>query len=228
MLEAPVNDADIIVAAGDIGIYNQGIDWLKSLNKPVIYVAGNHEFYGHEYHDTLEMIRAQCLGSQVRFLDNNRFIFQGVRFLGSTMWADLYVDGDEKAAALSETLNDFKKINLSDRCFDTQDFSQLHQASKQWLENELAKPFSGQTVVITHHAPSLWSWNDSPNALKKLAYCNDLKSLLHEYDIAAWFHGHVHSTVDYRISGARILCNPRGYVGRKTVPGFDLNKTVMI
>ncbi len=44
-LDAPDNDADIVIAAGDIGIYKQGVDWLKSLNKPVIYVAGNHEFY---------------------------------------------------------------------------------------------------------------------------------------------------------------------------------------
>ena len=205
----PVNDADIIVAAGDIGIYNQGIDWLKSLNKPVIYVAGNHEFYGHEYHDTLEMIRAQCIGSQVRFLDNNRFIFQGVRFFGSTMWADLYVDGDEKAAALGETLNDFKKINLSDRCFDTQDFSQLHQVSKQWLEKELPSRFQVKQLSLLIMRPHYGAGMISPNALKKLAYCNDLKSLLHEYDIAAWFHGHVHSTVDYRISGARILCKPQ-------------------
>jgi Icc-related predicted phosphoesterase len=228
MLEAPVNNADIIVAAGDIGVYKQGIDWLKSLNRPVVYVAGNHEFYGHEYRDTIELIREQCLGTQVQFLNNNRFIFQGVRFLGCTMWADLFVEGEEKAAALGESLNDFKRIHFSERSFDTQDFSQLHQASKRWLESELAKPFSGQTVVVTHHAPSLWSWNDSPNVLKKLAYCNDLKPLLHEYDIAAWFHGHVHSSVDYRIAGARILCNPRGYVGKKPVPSFDLNKTVVI
>lgn len=227
-LEAPANDADIIVAAGDIGISTQGIEWLKSFNKPVVYVAGNHEFYGQEYRDTLELIRDQCLGTKVQFLNNNRFIFQGVRFLGSTMWADLFVEGEEKATALGATLNDFKKIYFADRAFDSQDFSQLHQTSKKWLERELAKPFSGQTVVVTHHAPSLWSWNDSPNALKKLAYCNDLKPLLHEYDIAAWIHGHVHSFVDYRISGARILCNPRGYVGRKMVPDFDVNKTIVI
>ena len=104
----------------------------------------------------------------------------------------------------------------------------MHHKSKAWLEQELAQSFSGKTVVVTHHAPSLWSWNDSAHALKMLAYCNDLKPVLHEYEVAAWFHGHVHSPVDYRIAGARILCNPRGYFGTKLVPGFDQNRIVEI
>jgi len=228
LLEAPDNDADIIVAAGDIGVGAQGLDWLKALNKPVIYIAGNHEFYTQEYQQTLQSLRRQCAGSNVHFLENDCFIFQGVRFLGCTLWADLFVDGDKKAEALGKTLNDFRKIQFAQKSFDTVQFSQLHQDSKAWLEQELAQPFSGQTVVITHHAPSFWSWKDGAQALKKLAYCNDLKSLLHEYEIAVWFHGHVHTPGDYRIAGARILCNPRGYFGKKMVPGFDQNRMVEI
>ncbi|TXK95772.1 hypothetical protein BMR02_12390 [Methylococcaceae bacterium HT1] len=64
--------------------------------------------------------------------------------------------------------------------------------------------------------------------LKKLAYCNDLKSLFHKYEISAWFHGHTHSIGDYRIEGSRILSNTRGYVGRRMVSDFDLNKIVDI
>lgn len=227
-LEAPYNDADIVIAAGDIGVYKQGVDWLKSLNKPVVYVAGNHEYYRNEYQETLELIREQCVGSNVQFLENNSFVFQGVRFLGCTLWTDLFVEGVEKAAALGDKLNDFRKIRFADNPFDPIEFSRLHQGSKAWLEKELAQPFSGKTVVITHHAPSQWSWKESPNALKKLAYCNDLKPLLHEHEIAAWFHGHVHSQVDHRIAGARILCNPRGYSGKKTAPGFDQNRIIEI
>ncbi len=228
MLEAPDNEADIIVAAGDIGIGTQGVDWLKTLNKPVIYVAGNHEFYTHEYQQMLQSIRKQCAGGNVHFLENDYLIFQGVRFLGCTLWTDLFVEGDKKAAALGKALNDFRRIQFDDKAFDAIEFSQLYQSSKEWLEQQLAEPFSGKTVIITHHAPSQWSWNESPNELRKLAYCNDLKSLLHEYEIAAWFHGHVHSPVDYRIADARILCNPRGYVGTKIVPGFDQNRMVDI
>ncbi|MGZ5051017.1 MAG: metallophosphoesterase [Methylobacter sp.] len=227
-LKAPNNDADIIVAAGDIGIGTQGVDWLKTFGKPVIYVAGNHEFYSGDYHQSLQMLRQQCDGSNIHFLENDSLIFQDVRFLGCTLWADLFVEGEIKAEALVKSLNDFKRIQMEGQTLDAAQFSRLFHSSKTWLEQQLAQPFSGQTVIVTHHAPSLWSWSGSNLAAKKLAYCNDLKYLLHEHEIAAWIHGHVHSQMDYRIADARILCNPRGYAGVKLAPRFDQNKVVEI
>ncbi len=225
---SPDNDADIIVAAGDIGIFKQGLKWLKKINKPVIYVAGNHEFYGYEYNQTLKMLREECKGTSIHFLENDTFIYKNIRFLGCSLWADLYLEGDEKANALGKTLNDFRKITYQDEAFNQRIFSTLHHSSKHWLETELAKNFDGQTIVVTHHAPTEWSWDDSKNRLKKIAYCTDLKYLFHEYEIEAWFHGHIHSPGDYRVAGARILSNPRGYVGRKVVDNFDHNKIVEI
>lgn len=227
-LELPDNDAELIIAAGDIGIFKQGLEWLKSLNKPVIYVAGNHEFYNFEYKQTIKMLREECKGTQIKFLENDALIFKGIRFLGCSLWADLYLDGDEKAEALGKTLNDFRRIKFDDKAFNQKIFSKLHQRSKKWLENELAQLYDGKTIVVTHHAPTEWSWDDSKNKLKKIAYCTDLKYLFHEYEIDAWFHGHIHSTGDYRIAGARILSNPRGYVGRKVVENFNQNLIVEI
>lgn len=225
---SPDNDADIIVAAGDIGVFKQGIDWLKQLKKPVIYVAGNHEFYSQEYNQTLKVLRKECAGSDIHFLENDSFIFKGVRFLGCSLWADLYLDGEKTAKALGKVLNDFRKIKFDNEPFNQRDFSRLHYYSREWLEKELAKPYEGKTIVVTHHAPTEWSWDNSRNKLKKIAYCTDLKYLFHEYEIEAWFHGHIHSPGDYRIAGARILSNPRGYVGKKVVDNFDQNKIVVI
>src|SRR5690606_41734162 len=39
------------------GVFNQGLTWLKAINKPVVYVAGNHEFYNSEYHQVMAMLR---------------------------------------------------------------------------------------------------------------------------------------------------------------------------
>lgn len=224
----PETDADLIIAAGDIGIFNQGLEWLKALDKPVLYVAGNHEFYGYEYSQVINMLREQCAGTNIRFLEKDQFIFQGVRFLGCTLWADLFVEGEEKAESLGHTLNDFRKIQFGEQAFNPKQFTDLYNNSKRWLESELVKPYRGKTVVITHHAPTEWSWIERSSSLKKIAYCNDLKPLFHEYAITAWFHGHVHNLGNYRIADARILSNTRGYLGRRQVEDFDINRIVDI
>jgi Predicted phosphohydrolases len=224
----PETNADVVIAAGDIGVFRQGVDWLKAIKKPVVYVAGNHEFYNAEYNQVLAMLRQECAGSNIQFLEQDLWFFQGVRFLGCTLWTDLFVDGADKARAIGKTLNDFRKIRFHDDEFNQNHFSELHQESRRWLEKQLAQPYAGRTVVVTHHAPTEWSWIETPNALKKMAYCNDLKWLFHEYEIAAWFHGHVHNLGDYRIADARILSNTRGYLGRREVNGFDINKVIDI
>lgn len=46
---AAVEAADVIVLAGDISTGTQAIPWARKTfaAKPVIYIAGNHEFYRH-------------------------------------------------------------------------------------------------------------------------------------------------------------------------------------
>jgi Icc-related predicted phosphoesterase len=224
--QLPETDADIIVAAGDIGVFTQGVEWLKALKKPVIYVAGNHEFYRHDYQQVLAMLRLSCANSNIKFLEKEVFIYQGIRFLACTLWTDLFVQGEETARQLATTLNDFRKISYAGGVFNPSQFSALHQESKHWLQLQLAEAYAGKTVVITHHAPTEWSWAGSAKSTKKLAYCNNLKDLIYEYPITAWFHGHVHNQGDYRIADARILSNTRGYQGRNANPLFEINKTV--
>lgn len=49
----PKLDSDLIVLAGDIDVGMNGIEWAEELtkihNKPVVYLAGNHEYYKHDY-----------------------------------------------------------------------------------------------------------------------------------------------------------------------------------
>jgi predicted phosphodiesterase len=226
--ENPITDAQLIIAAGDIGIYNQGVKWLRTMQKPVIYVAGNHEFYTTEYQNTLALLRKECAGTHIHFLENDAFTFNGVRFLGCTLWTDLFAAGHEYATELGRISNDFRRIKFGSGMFDAYKFSQLHQRSLLWLEKQLSQPFQGKTVVVTHHAPSPMSWQGAPENIMKLAYCNNLKALLGRYKVNAWFHGHIHALCYYRIAGTLVLCNSRGYPGDKAVVGFNINKTVEI
>ena len=107
-LEVPENEADVIIAAGDIGIYNQGLEWLKKTRKPVIYVAGNHELYSNEYLDTMKFIRGKCAGSRVHFLENNIFVYNGIFYQFMSLNIIRYI---KKAKGDNRTSHDSNNVN---------------------------------------------------------------------------------------------------------------------
>ena len=77
----PDVDSDIIVCAGDISTGDSGVVWAiresERLNKPVIYVMGNHEFYHSEYNNLLEEVKELADGTNVTVLDNDEFVYNG-------------------------------------------------------------------------------------------------------------------------------------------------------
>lgn len=89
---------------------------------------------------------------------------------------------------------------------------------------ELAYPFDGPTVVVTHHAPSFKCLEPRYQAMQgnhvNAAFASSLEHLMGP-GVPLWIHGHVHNSVDMDIKGTRILCNPRGYAGVELNPDFD-------
>lgn len=160
-----------------------------------------------------------------------------VRFLGATLWTDFPLFGDEgRAAAMrgaESTMNDYQLIRLANqqyrklRAIDT---AQLHAVHKSWLKNELAEPFDGKTVVITHMAPSMRSvlpqYATDPVTA---AFASTLDELVCQADV--WVHGHMHDSFDYRIGSCRVICNPRGHrtrTGATENQRFDQNLVVEV
>ena len=130
-------------------------------DKEIMYVPGNHEFYRHERMETLQQMRDCAQELRVHLLDNDEVVIAGVRFLGSTLWTDFKLFGEElKKSAMIEGgkyLNDFRLIHEHDRVFSPARSIQLHKTSRAWLAAKLQAPFSGKTVFITHHLPSAQS-----------------------------------------------------------------------
>lgn len=86
----PSTDADVVVLAGDIHIRTHGVEWAKRTfpDKRVVYVAGNHEYYGKAIPHLTDKLRACAAGSNVSVLDEETVTIDGVRFVGATMWTD--------------------------------------------------------------------------------------------------------------------------------------------
>jgi len=100
---------------------------------------------------------------RVQVLDNETWIFNGVRFLGATCWTDYSSTGNAILAKYEALhgLNDYRKIRTAGyRKVHPDDLALSNQLSLAWLRERMAEPFEGQTVVVTHHAPSLMLHKD--------------------------------------------------------------------
>jgi len=201
----PETGADVVILAGDIGVGVGGVEWAaRRFSKvPVVYVPGNHEFYGHDI----------GLTDQLKL--------KGIRFLGCTLWTDFNLHGEGEAwfarRRAKRLIEDFASIQNGGRRFTPEDSVALHEASKAWLVGELKNKFHGLTVVVTHHLPA------STSVAKR--YANDslnpaFASRLEKYRPELWVHGHTHVPCDYELFDTRIICNPGGYPGENRRSGF--------
>jgi predicted phosphodiesterase len=220
-MDVPATDADVLILAGDIARPEAACAWAQQVHKPVIYVAGNHEFYGGDLEGTLHDLRRRCAASGLHLLECGAWVFGGVRFLGATLWSDfrVFADGEARASAMaasSRLIRDFQRISVDpqhSRVFTPHDSQALFDRTVAWLEAQLQQPFDGPTVVITHHAPSPQSvhprFEGSP---LNGCFVSDLERLMGAERVRLWIHGHTHDSFDYTVRGTRVLCNPRGYV----------------
>lgn len=236
-LERPQNDADMVILAGDIARLPEAISWASGFAKPVLYVPGNHEFYGGSIVGTVAELRRQCIGTNVRVLASDQVTMGGVRFLGTTLWTDfmLFGAGRKRAAAIRDatrSMRDFSRIRAGDAeetLFTPDDSAALFSVQAEWLDNKLDEPYAGPTVVITHHAPSRKSIHPRfAESLLNPCFVSDADRLMDGNRARLWIHGHTHDSFDYLCNGTRVLCNPRGYVqdGINENPLFDPNLLV--
>ncbi len=138
----PDTDADVIILAGDIDVGIKGIEWAISealrLQKSVLYIAGNHEYYRHEYFSLQGQIREiaeSC--SLVHFLECDEIIIGDVRFLGTTLWTDYACtrlsEQSENMRLMGSIMQDHYVISMTDRPFTPADALIMYKPQNQGL-----------------------------------------------------------------------------------------------
>lgn len=216
----PSTDSDVLVLAGDISSGRRSIEYVQKMadkhDKPVLFVAGNHEYYFNNFVQLHESFRnISDKSDNVIFLDRNSFIYKEVRFLGATLWTDYLLDKrfpqTEVMDAAAHYMNDhfYIKSGLNGNFTPDHALTQ-HKKARAFLSTELSKPYNGKTVVITHHAPSLkcvhpdFGINHTAGA-----FMSDCDDLIEQADL--WLFGHTHANVDLQVGKCRLISNQFGY-----------------
>jgi predicted phosphodiesterase len=225
----PRVDADVIVLGGDTATGTVGVEWARGWagGRPVLYLAGNHEFYGHSLPSLIGDLRAAAEGSTVHVLENDELVLDGVRFLGCTLWSDFDFDGPERREhsmrICGRVVNDYNYISFdpAGRTLAPRDTRMLHLSSRRWLTERLADRHDGPTVIVTHHQP-LITGSPPTAGLRAIAgaFASDLTDLMGAERVALWIFGHTHRAADLDVYGTRVLSNPRGYP-HQAVAEFD-------
>jgi len=225
----PEVTADVVVLAGDIVPEHYGIKWARETfpETPVVYVAGNHEYYAADLEAVLARTREEAARWGVHYLERDGVVIGGVRFLGTTLWTDFEfpvppgLPRERVEWIAYRQLTDFRLIRYRGGFIDPSAWRALHRDSRTWLADQLSIPFGGSTVVVTHHLPHERSVHaDFEGHPLNPTFVSHMPELVCP-PVDLWIHGHTHCSMDYVVSGTRVICNPRGYAPTDLNKEFD-------
>lgn len=219
----------VLVIAGDFTMLKRAAKSASALTamakrfKAVVYVPGNHEYYGYRIDPIAARKKFQEMNPEgltnIHFLIRDSVVIDGVRFVGATLWTNMDRQSPLVEFHLSQKMNDFKAITYYHQ---TRQNYQKFKPHHWILEHQLDLAYIAETVeisdepciVVTHHAPSsqsldpAFAWDVDGNH----GYHSNLEPFIHCHpQISHWLHGHIHHPSDYIIGCTNVICNPYGY-----------------
>lgn len=171
----------------------------------VVYIAGNHEFYGGEMEPILDFLRIVAVGiDNLTFLDKQTCEIDGKKIAGCTLW----FQDTPIAKKYRHTLNDFIQVPEIEE-YIYKDCEESIEFLKQNLDSD---------IIMTHHLPSYKSvasrWQGQPT---NCYFVCDVEYMMDEFK-GTWVHGHTHDYIRYKHKDCEVICNPKGYPGEQLTP----------
>lgn len=213
--EVDLPAVDVIIAAGDIwrAEIERAFAFLQHLAKgtPVVATLGNHCHAGGEVFETNRAAKDLAHSYGIHLLQDSSISIRGVTFVGSTLWTDGRLAGDELLANALVGLDIRVKTQIGEQPLTFGAMAQIHAHSLAFIEKTVEQA-SGPVVVVTHYAPHrVCLLPDHRSGRAAASAASDLSHLTDSGKIALWAHGHVHQSIDLvRPNGTRIVCNPAG------------------
>ena len=223
---------DVLVLAGDIA---SGADNTADVIKhfldqgfsKVVYVPGNHEYYGSSIKHFDDKLLDFCERTRnAHFLRPGQVEIDGVLFTGGTLWTN-FGDNPIVQSYCGRGINDFRQIQN----FKTRDAYDLYYKHLEHIKHSYEQRGDRKVVVVTHFLPARECvaprWRDG-NLLNDY-FANDLGSMIAEMQNTTWLFGHTHDAMDFMLGTTRLVCNPHGYYNAMNDGvGFEPFKTIEV
>ncbi|SEA16255.1 Predicted phosphohydrolase, MPP superfamily [Desulfuromusa kysingii] len=222
--------ADVVIAAGDIHSKTDGPAELRRIfgDREIVYIAGNHEYYGSVLKDEDERLRKACTRQGVNFLQCDTVEINGIAFAGCTLWADYKLFGEDSEAEarfqVGQYLNDYRAIRFDRddyRPISTLQTLQIHEQHKAWLIEQFEVYREKPLVIVTHHGPSAKCIHPAyTDDLVSAGFASDLDHLVEQSGAKYWVCGHSHVCQHFKIGETEVWQNCKGYA-REKIEGFN-------
>jgi Calcineurin-like phosphoesterase len=208
--------------------------------KKVFVVLGNHEHYRDVIEEVPGLVRGFLAENapNATLLDDAAEIYEGVQFVGSTLWAT-YGAGTPSGPEIGRGMNDCQLIRTKAplvppeslnytrnivyphgpdwRPITVDDIATRHREALSFLRKslEFSRENGIPAIVMTHHAPSYLSKTQRfkylDNGMDEAYYSNQHKLIEDNPHIKVFIHGHTHDSCRFMIGSCIVMSNQRGY-----------------
>ncbi len=205
---------DVLVLAGDIASGSTNtinvIKFFKAQGFPqIVYVAGNHEYYGGDYIQFNEKMAEKCaVLDGVHFLNPGSVTIDGVLFTGGTLWTN-FAENPLSQTMARRGINDFRVI----KNFDVNQCARTYYQHLDHIKTAYNHRGDQKVVVVTHFLPArecIAPRFRGPNLINDY-FANDLGSYIATMENTTWLFGHTHDATDIVLGDTRVVANPHGY-----------------
>ena len=223
---------DVLVLAGDIasGSTNtmEVLKFFKAQGyKKVIYVPGNHEYYGTSIEDFDNKMRAKTSEVEdIHFLNPGVVVYEEVMFIGAALWTN-FRDNFFSMKAAQRGINDFRVI----KDFSADKAAKLYYKHFEFIKDWYEAREGRRVVIVTHFLPAVECIAPrfrGPDLLNDY-FANDLGNYIAGMSDTTWLFGHTHDATDIVLGDTRVIANPHGYyTALNDGIGFDPYKTIEV
>lgn len=213
---------NMLIIAGDIcSVYKDKGKTLKNFlieakikYKEVIFVAGNHEYYGSNYkrNEVIDILKKVAQETETHFLQREKKIINNIEFIGCTLWSRIEDRALYQIADFRCGVFKLKDEYIKEFIYDS-----------DFLRNALEEKSEYPRIVITHHLPTYHLIHKRfQNSINNSAFFTERLYTFNLKGVQYWICGHTHEYGKYKKDETTLIVNPVGYKDEQKMTKLSL------